>query len=89
MSGIDNQLEVHQQAGDVPGLQGGIARPGDRFESPPGSHLPFIALGFRGVVLISDPSFGGEEPPESEILLVPDLVVRNSVAAPSRRWMKR
>ena len=31
----------------------------------------------------------GEEPPESEILLVPDLVVRNSVAAPSRQWMKR
>jgi hypothetical protein len=38
-------------------------RPGDRFESPPGSHLPFVAMGFRGVVLISDPSFGGDEPP--------------------------
>ena len=32
---------------------------------------------------------GGGEPPESEILLVPDLVVRNSVAAPSRQWTKR
>jgi uncharacterized membrane protein/CBS domain-containing protein len=32
VSRIDNQLEVHQQAGDVPGLQGGTARPGQRFE---------------------------------------------------------
>ncbi|MCB1445972.1 MAG: substrate-binding domain-containing protein, partial [Rhizobiaceae bacterium] len=30
-----------------------------------------------------------EEPPENEILLVPDLVVRNSVGPPSRQWMKR
>jgi len=29
---IDDQLEVHKQAGDVPGLQGGRPRPGDRFE---------------------------------------------------------
>lgn len=32
VSGIDNWLEVYQQAGDVPGLQGGTARPGQRFE---------------------------------------------------------
>ena len=38
-------------------------RPGDRFESPPGSHLSFVSVGFRGVVLISDPSYGGDEPP--------------------------
>jgi hypothetical protein len=38
-------------------------RPGDRFESPSGSHLSFIAAGLRGVVLISDPSYGGDDPP--------------------------
>jgi uncharacterized membrane protein/CBS domain-containing protein len=32
VSGLYNQLEVHQQAGDVPGLQGGTARPGQRSE---------------------------------------------------------
>ncbi len=35
----------------------------DPFESPPGSHLPFLAAGFRGVVLITDPAYGGGEPP--------------------------
>lgn len=29
---IDNQLEVHEQPGDVPGLQGGVERAGERFE---------------------------------------------------------
>ena len=29
---VDNQLEVHKEAGGVPGLQGGGRRPGDRFE---------------------------------------------------------
>ena len=29
---VDDQLEAHDQAGNVPGLQGGVARPGDRFE---------------------------------------------------------
>ena len=38
-------------------------RAGDRFESPSGSHQSFLAAGFRGVVLISDPSYGGDEPP--------------------------
>ena len=32
---------------------------------------------------------GDGEPPESEILLMPDLVVRNSVSAPPRNWQKR
>ncbi len=38
-------------------------RPGDRFESPSGSHQSFLAAGFRSVVLITDPSYGGDEPP--------------------------
>ena len=38
-------------------------RPEDPFESPAGSHEAFLAAGFRGVVLITDPSFGGGEPP--------------------------
>jgi uncharacterized membrane protein/osmotically-inducible protein OsmY len=29
---VDNRLEVHKQAGDVPGLQGGRVRPGDRLD---------------------------------------------------------
>lgn len=29
---VENRLEVHEQAGGVPGLQGGRPRPGDRFE---------------------------------------------------------
>jgi hypothetical protein len=37
--------------------------PGDRFESPPGSHLSFLSVGLRSVVLITDPSYGGDEPP--------------------------
>lgn len=32
VSGIENKLEVHKQPGNVPGLQGGRQRPGDRFE---------------------------------------------------------
>jgi uncharacterized membrane protein len=32
VTGLNNQLEVHKVPGDVPGLQGGIARPGERFE---------------------------------------------------------
>jgi hypothetical protein len=38
-------------------------RPGDRFESPVGSQTSFFAAGFRGVVLITDTSYGGDEPP--------------------------
>jgi hypothetical protein len=40
-----------------------VFRSDDRFESPLGSHLPFILMGFRGAVLITDPSYGGDEPP--------------------------
>jgi hypothetical protein len=40
-----------------------VFRSDDRFESPLGSHLPFIMMGFRGAVLITDPSYGGDEPP--------------------------
>jgi hypothetical protein len=43
--------------------RGDAFRADDLFESPPGSHLSFIAIGYRGVVLISDPSYGGDEPP--------------------------
>jgi uncharacterized membrane protein len=32
VAAVDVRLEVHKQAGDVPGLQGGRQRPGDRFE---------------------------------------------------------
>jgi LacI family repressor for deo operon, udp, cdd, tsx, nupC, and nupG len=32
---------------------------------------------------------GDGEPTETEILLRPDLVVRNSVSAPSKGWEKR
>ncbi len=40
-----------------------VFRAGDPFESPPGSHRPFGAAGFRHVVLITDPAYGGSEPP--------------------------
>jgi uncharacterized membrane protein len=29
---VENRLQAHKQAGDVPGLQGGSGRPGERFE---------------------------------------------------------
>jgi uncharacterized membrane protein len=32
VTGVDDRLEVHKEAGGVPGLQGGGTRPGDRFE---------------------------------------------------------
>jgi hypothetical protein len=38
-------------------------RPGDRFESPTGSQTAFLDAGLRGVVLITDASYGGDEPP--------------------------
>lgn len=40
-----------------------VFRADDPYESPIGSHLPFIDAGFRGVVLITDPAYGGGEPP--------------------------
>jgi len=33
------------------------------FETPGASHLPFVRLGFRRVVLLADTRFGGDEPP--------------------------
>jgi hypothetical protein len=38
-------------------------RSGDRFESPAGSQAAFLDAGLRGVVLITDSSYGGDEPP--------------------------
>ncbi len=38
-------------------------RPADRFESPVGSQTSFLSAGIRGVVLITDASYGGDEPP--------------------------
>ena len=38
-------------------------RPADRFESPVGSQTAFLDAGLRGVVLITDSSYGGDEPP--------------------------
>jgi uncharacterized membrane protein len=32
VTGVDNRLDIHQEAGDVPALQGGTERPGERFE---------------------------------------------------------
>ena len=32
VAGVENRLEVHEEAGNVPGLQGGRPRPGSRFE---------------------------------------------------------
>ena len=32
VTAVGNQLEVHEQAGEVPGLQGEAAQPGERFE---------------------------------------------------------
>jgi len=40
-----------------------VFRADDPFESPPGSHLPFLDAGFRGVVLLTDPAYGGGEAP--------------------------
>jgi LacI family transcriptional regulator, repressor for deo operon, udp, cdd, tsx, nupC, and nupG len=49
---------------------------------------PRTSIGKHAMALLLD-LLGDGEPPESEILLMPDLVVRNSVSAPSRLWMKR
>jgi hypothetical protein len=38
-------------------------RPGDAFESPLSSHIPFRDLGVRPSVAIEDTAFGGEDPP--------------------------
>src|SRR5262245_58375099 len=38
-------------------------RPGDRFESPVGNQTAFLDAGLRGVILITDSSYGGDDPP--------------------------
>jgi hypothetical protein len=43
--------------------RGDVFRQGDDFASPPGSHLAFLDAGLRRVVLLTDPSYGGELPP--------------------------
>jgi uncharacterized membrane protein len=52
---VEDRLEVHEQAGDVPGLQGGPARAGGQFELRPACWAPapqFVAsLGGAGLVL--------------------------------------
>jgi LacI family repressor for deo operon, udp, cdd, tsx, nupC, and nupG len=49
---------------------------------------PRTAIGKQAMALLLE-LLGDGEPPESEILLRPDLVVRNSVSAPSRREGRR
>ncbi len=51
-----------------------------RRRSPP-SASPRTAIGKRAMALLLD-LLGGSEPPEGNILLMPDLVVRNSVGPP-------
>jgi uncharacterized membrane protein len=55
VKGVDSQLEVHKQPGDVPGLQGGGRRIGDRFELmqehwSPSARL-FVGAGGAGMIL--------------------------------------
>ena len=49
---------------------------------------PRTAIGKHAMALLLELLSDGR-PGETEILLRPDLVVRNSVAAPSRQWIKR
>jgi uncharacterized protein YwbE len=52
---VENRLEVHKQADDVPGLQGGVERPGARFELMQANWSPAtrLMIGITGVALIS------------------------------------
>ena len=49
---------------------------------------PRTLIGKHAMALLLE-LLGDGQPPETEILLRPDLVVRNSVSAPSRRLLKR
>jgi LacI family repressor for deo operon, udp, cdd, tsx, nupC, and nupG len=49
---------------------------------------PRTAIGKQAMSLLLELLSDGN-PEETEILLVPDLVVRNSVGPPSREWMRR
>jgi len=44
VTGIETQLEVHKEAGDIPGLQGGVDRPGYRFELIQTNWSPTVRL---------------------------------------------
>jgi uncharacterized membrane protein len=54
VTGVENHLEIHERAGDVPGLQGGVARPGERFELMQANWSPTARLlvGAAGGALI-------------------------------------
>ncbi|MBX4861728.1 LacI family DNA-binding transcriptional regulator [Rhizobium sophorae] len=60
------------------------------FISPPLTTIrqPRTAIGKQAMALLLELLSDGR-PTETEILLRPDLVVRNSVSAPSRNWSKR
>ena len=60
------------------------------FMSPPLTTIrqPRTLIGKQAMALLLEFLSDGQ-PAETEILLRPDLVVRNSVGAPSRRWTKR
>ena len=49
---------------------------------------PRTAIGKSAMALLFE-LLSNSEPAETEILLRPDLIVRNSVSAPSRRLQKR
>jgi hypothetical protein len=52
VQGLDHQLERHEEAGDVPGLQGGYTRPGPRGWSPSTTAIVAgagCALGYYGI----------------------------------------
>lgn len=54
VTGVENRLEVHQRGTDVPGLQGGTARPGDSFELMQANWSPAarLLIGGAGVALM-------------------------------------
>jgi LacI family repressor for deo operon, udp, cdd, tsx, nupC, and nupG len=60
------------------------------FMSPPLTTVrqPRTAIGKQAMALLLE-FLGDGHPAETEILLQPDLVVRNSVSAPSKQWSKR
>jgi LacI family repressor for deo operon, udp, cdd, tsx, nupC, and nupG len=60
------------------------------FMSPPLTTIrqPRTLIGKQAMALLLEFLSDGQSA-ETEILLRPDLVVRNSVGAPSRRWTKR
>jgi len=49
---------------------------------------PRTAIGKQAMALLLE-LLGDGQPAETEILLRPDLVVRNSVSAPPKNWQRR